>query len=89
MGASAFQQGAVIEINGKECTLLRKVTDTLWQVEESRTKRISERSREELERLYAAGTLTFVSDNAVPLPAKVASPGKPFLDIPNAYSDVT
>lgn len=60
MGASAFQQGASLEIAGKTYRLLRKVENDLWQAEELRTKRIQEFGIQELLRLYASGALKFV-----------------------------
>lgn len=65
MAASAFEQGASIEIDAKAFTLLRKVTESLWQLEEARTRRIHEYMHEELQRLYAKGKLIFLNSSAV------------------------
>lgn len=61
MGTSTFQQGAVIKIDGQPATLLRKISDNLWQIEDERTKRIVEYTDEQLRGLYVAGQLTFIS----------------------------
>lgn len=60
MGTSAFQQGATIRIDGKQATLHRKISDSLWQVEDERTKRILEYSDDQLRGLYVTGQLSFV-----------------------------
>lgn len=60
MGISAFQQGATIQIDGKQATLLRKISGTHWQVEDERTKRIVEYSDDQLRGLYVAGQLSFI-----------------------------
>lgn len=70
MGTSAFQQGATIQIDGKQATLLRKISESEWQVEDERTKRIIEYSDSQLRGLYVAGQLSFVGRARL-------SPGKP------------
>lgn len=59
MSTDSLASGAVVLIDGVKKQLLRKVTDSLWQVEDERTKRISEYEEEELWALYAGGKLTF------------------------------
>lgn len=59
MGASAFQQGVRIEIEHKQYILLRKISESLWQLEECRTKRVHEYSDDQLRLLYADGHLLF------------------------------
>lgn len=60
MGTSTFQQGATIMIDGKQAKLLRKISDSDWQVEDERTKRIFEYSDSQLRGLYVAGQLSFI-----------------------------
>lgn len=59
MGVSAFQKNATFYIEGREFQLLRKVSDDLWQLEETKTKRILEKTDLELRTLYVDGKLVF------------------------------
>lgn len=61
MGTSVLQKDAVVEIDGKAFRLTRKVDDHIWQLEELKTGRISERMIDELLGLYASQALTFVN----------------------------
>ena len=61
MGTAAFKRDAIIEIDGQTYRMLRKVSETCWQLEHSRTARISELEQEELLRLYADRKLRFVN----------------------------
>jgi putative transposase len=61
MSASAFQVGATVELDCRQYTLLRKISKSTWQLEELRTKRISEYQDNELRQLYAEGRLIFAS----------------------------
>ncbi len=61
MGVSAFQQNALIILEGSEYLLLRKISDAGWQLEDTKTKRIVERELAYLLREFADGKLTFVS----------------------------
>ena len=61
MSTSSFQQGAVVKIEGKTYALLRKIENKLWQVEETRTKRIHEFADQYLLGLYADRKLTFTA----------------------------
>ena len=83
MGASTFQEGALIEIEGKAHSLLRKVTETLWQLEESRTKRISERTLDELDLLYEQEKLIFISDKELHQSDEARLAGEAYQDIPD------
>lgn len=77
MGVSAFNQKALVEIDGRAFCLLRKVTDSLWQLEDIRTGRISEYSDAQLRIMYEKGQLVFSNGDA-----KSPSPGsKTFRDI--------
>jgi len=66
VGASVFQAGASIAIEGKTYVLLRTVEKDTWQIEESRSKRIIEHSIYNLQRMYAEGKLTFESNEVNP-----------------------
>jgi putative transposase len=55
----AFQQDAIVVIDGKPHQLRRKVDKTLWQLEDSRNKRISELTDEQLRLFYVDGKLKF------------------------------
>jgi len=59
MGISAFQQNALIILEGSEYLLLRKISDTGWQLEDTKTKRIVERELAYLLREFADGKHTF------------------------------
>lgn len=59
MSTDSLASGARIVIDGAKKQLLRKVTDSLWQIEDERTKRISEHEETELWSLYSEGKLTF------------------------------
>jgi putative transposase len=61
VGTASFEQGAAIEIDGRPHLLLRKVAQDLWQVEESRSKRIMEFTDDQLRSLYLRGNLRFPS----------------------------
>lgn len=82
MGKSVFQAGVEVEINGKTYCLLRKVGDALWQLEQSRDKRISEYSDTDLRNLYVKGELVFAGGMADRL--KPQEPGKPHRAISDA-----
>ena len=41
MGTAAFERDAIIEIDGQKYRMLRKVSETCWQLEHGRTARIS------------------------------------------------
>lgn len=64
MAVSAFQAGTVVEIEGKRLSLRRKIGESLWQLEDLRTKRISEHKDSELRQLYAEGKLIFAAQRS-------------------------
>jgi putative transposase len=68
MSTSTFTEGTVVEIDNRLYKLLRKIDADTWQVEESRTKRISEFTALALRELYAEGQLKFYSEAAAQLP---------------------
>ncbi len=47
MGTAAFERDAVVEIDGQKYRLLRKVSETCWQLEHTNTARISELEQEQ------------------------------------------
>src|SRR5208283_4311668 len=61
MGTAAFERDAVVEIDGQKYRMLRKVSDTRWQLEHSKTARISELEQEALLRMYADRKLRFAN----------------------------
>lgn len=61
MGASTFQAGAIVSINGKKLKLLRLLDNSEWQLEEDLSKRILEFRLLDLEKLYVKRELIFVS----------------------------
>src|SRR5271165_5722527 len=61
MGTAAFKRDAVVEIDGQKYRMLRKVSNTCWQLEHSKTARISELDQEELLRMYADRKLRFAN----------------------------
>jgi len=63
MATSAFHAGALVELDSRQYTLLRKLAQSTWQLEELRTRRISEYQDNELRQLYAEGRLIFASRN--------------------------
>lgn len=67
MATSAFQQGATVLINGQQATLFRKISESEWQVEDERTKRIVEYSDAQLRGLYVSGELSFASRSGTSL----------------------
>jgi len=62
MGTSSFHTGVLVEIERKPYVLLRQLDDCLWQLEETRTKRIHHFTDTHLRGLYAGGTLTFIGE---------------------------
>jgi putative transposase len=59
MGTSCLEQNAIVEIDGKEHRLHRKVSDTCWQLEESRTGLLVTKEHNELLQMVAKQQLTF------------------------------
>ena len=70
MGTSSFQRGAVIQLDCRQATLLRKISESDWQIEDDLTKRIFEYSDEQLRSFYVAGQLRFAGDLAQPFATK-------------------
>lgn len=62
MGTASFQVGTRLVIEGQTFSLLRKVEDDVWQLENIRTGRITEQSVQELQSLYAHRRLAFISE---------------------------
>lgn len=82
MGTSAFQQNTAVRMSGKEFVMLRKVADDLWQLEESKTKRIHEMAGCDLRRLYVSGELEFARTEEPPLGRSPVKGGKAHLHVP-------
>lgn len=61
MSVSAFQAGAVVKFDSRQYTLLRKISESTWQLEELRTMRIFEFESHKLRKMYVDGSLVFVS----------------------------
>ena len=59
MGTSCLEQNAIVEIDGKEHRLHRKITNTCWQLEESKTGLLLTKEHNELLRMVAKHQLTF------------------------------
>lgn len=68
MATASFAQGQRVCFNRQFLTLTQKVTDDLWQLEDSRTRRVFEFTDTKLQELYLAGELTFVQDLAHLMP---------------------
>lgn len=77
MSTSAFQAGAIVEIDRVIHHILRKVDPNTWQLEESRTKRIIERTDRDLHESYLEGQLRFVTQSGI---APEISKNKPPID---------
>jgi len=58
MATACFEQGAIVQIEGSEHRLSRKIDDC-WQLEQSKTGRIVEYTQQDLLRMTAERTLTF------------------------------
>ena len=59
MGVSSLDAGSLVLLNGVPHQLIRKVTGSCWQLQDTRNKRIVEIDRELLERKYSIGELVF------------------------------
>jgi hypothetical protein len=77
MGLCAFQKNTIVRIIGVEYTLLRKVSDTLWQLEETKSRRVVELEHDQILHHIAEGTLTFPG-------SKIAETRRPALVIDGA-----
>lgn len=64
MTTKYFQSGVLVSINKKNHTLLRKIDDEVWQLEEQATKRITEHKENELLAMYG-NELAFISQNQI------------------------
>lgn len=67
MGVASFVADAIVTIDGYDYRLLRKVSETLWQLEHTRTRRIYEYEEKQLLTLYIEGKLTFANSTARPV----------------------
>ncbi|TXC82451.1 Mu transposase C-terminal domain-containing protein [Paraburkholderia azotifigens] len=73
MATRTFHAGAQVRIDGSAATLLRKLSDGKWQVEDDRSKRITEYSLNQLYSLYLQNRLVFSGR----LPAPFSRPHLP------------
>ncbi len=76
MATSAFRAGAEILIDGAPHALLRRISDTIWQIEEKSSLRIKEVTDDTLRSQYASGKLIFLTEKAV-----LGAPGKNHRDL--------
>jgi len=61
MGISSFSKGTQIIVRGKQATLLRRLDNDVWQVEDEASHRITEITRADLNVLYTSSQLTFAN----------------------------
>jgi len=59
LGTACLEQNAIVEIDGRKYRLHRKITDTCWQLEESKTGLLVTKEHDELLRMVAKQQLTF------------------------------
>ena len=59
MGTSCLEQNAIVEIDGKDYRLHRKISDTCWQLEETKTGLLIIKEHHDLLRMVADQQLTF------------------------------
>lgn len=62
MSTSSFSAGTVVDIDGRRHVLLRKIDADLWQLEDERSKRITELPEGDLHSAYVNGKLRFSAD---------------------------
>jgi putative transposase len=63
MGTAAFERDAIVAIDDQTYRMLRKVSDSCWQLEHTKTARIREVEQEQLLKMYADRKLTFVNSS--------------------------
>lgn len=76
MSTSSLQAGVSLKLNDLAYTMLRMLDESVWQLEEVRSKRIIELSVHELQSLYVEGKLKFLSGTAKPLIRKASLAGQ-------------
>lgn len=69
MGTSMFKAGAEIKLDGNCAKLVRIISGDVWQVEDSRTHRITEYSFDDLQSMYATGVLVFIDGRGLSIPS--------------------
>jgi putative transposase len=87
MGLAFFQQKQPIRIDGTPFVMLRKVTDDLWQIEETKTKRIHEKTDDDLRSLLAQRRLEFVGDESAEEKRRGLKIGKVYRHTPASLMD--
>ncbi len=65
MGTARIETNQLVKMDGVEYLLLRKVTATLWQLEETKTKRIVEYELKQILQMQMDGTLVFPGSGSV------------------------
>lgn len=83
MGTSAFRAGAEILIDGAAHTLLRKVSDAIWQIEEKNSRRIKEVTDDNLRLQYANGKLILLTGKTIS-----GAPGRDYQDVPKEAFEI-
>ena len=69
MSTSTFSAGTAVDIDGRRHVLLRKIDADLWQLEDERSKRITEIAESDLQNSYVQGKLRFSADDRNDSPA--------------------
>jgi putative transposase len=68
MGVSTFETNSLVLLDKVLHRLIRKITETCWQLEEVATKRVVEFEREQLQRKYLSRELVFVNCEVAAVP---------------------
>lgn len=80
MGASAIKAGQQIRIHGADFDILRKVENNIWQVESTRTRRITEHTTSALMELYRNGDMIFIGSDREIVSTGVGPKARDFTD---------
>jgi putative transposase len=65
MGRAAFELGTVVVMDAASLRILRKVSDSIWQFEDVKTKRLVELEEKAIQRKYANGTISIPGTGAI------------------------
>lgn len=71
MATRRFEKDASFRIDGIEFVMRRKLDAELWQIEETKTGRLHQKSESELRHLYVDGRLSFTQEDASYKGAKI------------------
>lgn len=80
MRGRRFCKGALIEIDGRRMTLLRKSERDVWQIEEALSGKYLEKSDRELREDYVSGRLVFARGESSAKPSDASVVGLPTLE---------